>query len=96
MLDRALAASDLQRAVDSSRRAMAATAVDELATLVELMADVAREFGAEIEDDLRAAKRLVDVIYATTKSIRMPARLEGATLFDASELPEFRSWRYAK
>lgn len=96
VLDRPMASDDAQRAVDSARRAIAATAVDELATLADLMADVARELDAPIEDDLRAAKRLIDMTHAEANGTRAPTRpADEASLFDAAELPRSPSWRHA-
>jgi hypothetical protein len=94
-LDGAVSVADVQRLVDAARRTLAASAVDELAALAELMADVAGELGAPIEEDLRAAKRLIDMIYAEICGNRLPElkRVE-TTLFDPAEIPEFTSWRY--
>ncbi|MBX3501365.1 MAG: hypothetical protein KF889_18150 [Alphaproteobacteria bacterium] len=94
-LDRVMASSDAQRLVDSARRAIAASAVDELATLADLMADIAHDLGLPIEVDLRAARRLIDMTHAEASNADLPALspVEG-TLFDPSDLPEFRSWRH--
>jgi len=93
-LEQPAAASDTQRMVDMARRALAATAVDELGTLADIMADVARELGAPIEDELRAAKRLIDMSFAESTGKRLP-RLPPVetTLFDPRDIPEFASWR---
>src|SRR5690349_14567250 len=65
-LDRALdiraGSADAQRMLDHIRRALAATAVDELASACALLADVAREFGAEVESELRDARRLIEAM----------------------------------
>lgn len=96
-LEQTMASHDVQRLVDSARRSIAATAVDELGTLADLLADVARAFSAPIEEDLRAAKRLLDMTFAETNVVRMPDLKPVETLlFDPSEIPEFRSWRTEK
>jgi len=94
-LEQPASATDTQRLIDDARRTLAASAVDELGALAELMADVARELAAPIEEDLRAARRLVDMTYdEAAGGGRLPhfTRVE-ATLFDPAEIPEFSSWR---
>lgn len=71
-LDRVMASSDAQRLVDSARRAIAASAVDELATLADLMADIAHDLGLPIEVDLRAARRLIDMTPCGSQQRRPP------------------------
>jgi hypothetical protein len=96
-LDQTMAAYDMQLLIDSARRMMAATAVDELAAIADLLADTAREFGAEIEDDLRAARRLLDMTLAETNGGRRTALKPVETLlFDPEQIPEFCSWRTDK
>lgn len=93
-MDVAAASDDTQRMFDMVRRGLAAAAVDELATACDLMADVAREMGAPIEDDLRAAKRLIDMTYDDTCTARSPKPGPvQRTLFDARAITEFAGWR---
>jgi hypothetical protein len=99
LLERPLAAQDVQLLVNAARRALAATAVDELGAMAELMADVAHELDAPIEEDLRAAKRLIEMTYAESSSAApLPTtfRPVETLLFDPAEIPEFRSWRTDK
>lgn len=96
VLDRAFEASaacdDAQRLFDGARRGMAASAVDEIGAACDLFADIAREIGAPIEAELRAAKRLLDLTYDEASARELPPlRPIQATLFDPTEIPEFRS-----
>ena len=100
-LDRALdiraGSADAQRLFDQNRRALAATAVDELATACDLLADVAREFGSDIERELRDARRLIEAMYEqTAPSSDMPLLRPVTTpVADATRIPEFKAWRHS-
>ena len=92
-LDIRAKSTDSQHLFDACRRGFAATAVDELGASCDLLADVAREFGAAIESDLRAAARLLAAMHG--EDHRSLPRLHPAetTIGDASRIPEFKAWR---